>query len=74
MPTWRWRTFPVFFMFAVGGFLGVYMGLLAYASENNTVILVVFLFWALLLGFGMSRFTSRWMMSRGWHRTQRKRK
>ena len=66
LPKWNWRTFPVYFAFAVGGFLGLYMGLIAGATANETVQLVFFVFWALLLGFGLSRLTSRWMMSRSW--------
>ncbi len=66
MPKWHWRTFPVYFAFSVGGFLGLYMGLIAGATGNGTVQLVFFVTWALLLGFGFSRITSRWMMSRSW--------
>ena len=71
MPVWHWRTFPVYFMFSLGGFIGLYMGIIA--SGGGVVSIVAFTFWAILLGFGLSRFTSRWMISRGWHRTQRKR-
>lgn len=74
MPKWEWRTFPVYFAFALGGFIGLYMGLVAGATSNNAFSLVVFTFWALLLGFGFSRITTRWMMSRGWHRSQRVKK
>ena len=74
MPVWRWRTFPVYFAFSVGGFLGLYMGLIAGATSNSTVTMVAFVFWAILLGFGFSRFTSRWMMSKGWARQRAARK
>ena len=71
MPNWHWRTFPVFMAFAVGGFLGLYMGLLAGATGGDSVFtMVAFVFWALLLGFGLSRFVSRWMLSRGWSRAR----
>lgn len=71
MPAWRWRTFPVYMAFAVGGFLGLYMGLLAGATGGDSVFtMVVFVFWALLLGFGLSRLVSRWMISRGWSRAR----
>ncbi len=70
MPVWKWRTFPVYFAFAVGGFAGLYMGLLAGATSNSTFTLVAFAFWAILLGFGFSRLTSAWMVSRGWSRAR----
>ncbi len=71
MPVWRWRTFPVYMAFAVGGFLGLYMGLLAGATGGDSVFtMVAFVFWALLLGFGLSRLVSRWMLSRGWSRAR----
>lgn len=68
MPNWEWRTFPVYFAFSLGGFIGLYMGLVAGATSNNTVSLIVFTVWAILLGFGFSRITSRWMMSHNWGR------
>jgi hypothetical protein len=68
MPKWNWRTFPVYFAFAVGGFIGLYMGLIAGATENGALTAVVFGIWAVLLGFGLSRFTSMWLLSRGWTR------
>jgi len=72
MPAWNWRTFPVFMAFALGGFIGLYMGIIVGASTNDLLVTGVFLFWALLLGFGLSRITSRWMLSRGWHRASRR--
>lgn len=71
MPVWRWRTFPVYMAFSVGGFFGLYMGLLAGATGGDSVFtMVAFVFWALLLGFGLSRLVSRWMLSRGWSRAR----
>jgi hypothetical protein len=72
MPKWDWRTFPVYFAFSLGGFIGLYMGLIAGSTANNTVSLVVFTVWAILLGFGFSRITSRWMMSHNWGRRRLK--
>lgn len=66
MPKWHWRTFPVYFAFAVGGFIGLYTALLAEATSNSNVWLVVFGFWAVLLGFGFSRITSRWLIGHNW--------
>ena len=68
MPKWKWRTFPVYFAFAIGGFIGLYMGLIAGATDNGALTAVVFGIWAVLLGFGLSRFTSMWLLSRGWTR------
>ena len=78
MPEWHWRTFPVYFAFAVGGFLGLYMGTIAagveHSNGNSTVLMVCFGIWAILVGFGFSRLTSRFMMSRGWARPRSARK
>ena len=73
MPRWNWRTFPVYFAFSVGGFIGLYMGMVAGATQNGTLQAVTFGFWAILMGFGLSRFTSQWLMSRGWARQVGKR-
>ena len=56
----------VLLAFALGGFLGLYSGLLAPIGSGANY--VVFAFWAVLLGFGFSRITSRWMVSRNWGR------
>ena len=74
MPKWQWRTFPVYLMFSLGGFIGLYMGLIAGATQNDTFTFVAFVFWAILLGFGFSRVTSRWLISRGWHRSANKKR
>lgn len=69
LPAWRWRTFPVYFAFAMGLFLGVYAGAIAgivNENGNNVPMLVVFLVAAIMLGLGLSRLTTRWMMSRNW--------
>jgi hypothetical protein len=66
MPAWRWRTFPVFFAFAAGGFAGLYMGI--FSAESSSVFVFASAFWAVLLGLGFSRFTTRWIMSRQWAR------
>jgi len=66
MPNWQWRTFPVYLAFAVGGFIGLYMGLISGATDNGAIYTFSFVFWALLLGFGFSRLTTRWILSRNW--------
>jgi len=68
MPKWHWRTFPTYFAFSIGGFIGLYMGMIAGATANGAVQAVFFAFWAILLGFGFSRLTSAWLLSRGWTR------
>jgi hypothetical protein len=68
-PAWRWRTFPVYFAFAVGMFGGSYLGYAAgVASDrgNETFWIVVIITAASLLGFGLARISSRVMISRGW--------
>lgn len=64
MSAWQWRTFPVFFAFAAGGFVGLYMGI--FSGESSGVFVFASAFWAVLLGLGFSRFTTRWIMSRRW--------
>lgn len=69
MPKWHWRTFPVYFAFALGGFVGLYMAIIAQAASdegNDIGWLLAFGFWAILLGFGLSRITSRWLISHNW--------
>lgn len=70
LPVWHWRTFPVYFAFALGAFLGVYAGYLAGFIQGKSDAIapayVVFIASALLLGFGLSRFTSRFMVTRRW--------
>jgi hypothetical protein len=72
LPEWKWRTFPVFFAFALGGFLGLYMGL--WASLSDTGFLIASVVWAVLLGAGFSRLSTRWILSRRWNRAQQRRK
>jgi hypothetical protein len=64
VPEWKWKTFPVFFAFAAGGFVGLYLGVLAQATDNQWLSLVVFTSFAMLLGWALSRFVVRWMMLR----------
>jgi hypothetical protein len=70
MPDWKWKTFPVYFAFAIGGFVGMYTGVIAGAAESSTYFTFIAIFWAVLLGFGFSRFTTRWIVSRQWARRQ----
>ncbi len=73
MPVWQWKTFPVFFAFAVGAFVGVYAGFIAGAVGDETASLVMFIAVAVLLGFALSRFTTRWMMAHNWVRPRKRR-
>ena len=64
MPAWTWKTFPVYFAFAVGGFIGLYTGVLVEWKNNPALTYAVFVAFALLLGFGLSRLTTRFLISR----------
>jgi hypothetical protein len=68
MPNWQWRTFPVFFMFAAGLFIGVFVGVpsgIAAEAGNSTPQFVLFLASAMLLGLALSHVVVRWLLSRG---------
>ncbi len=66
MPDWKWKTFPVYFALSMGGFIGLYFGVLVQAAENSALTYAVFVVFALLLGFGLSRLTTRFLISRNW--------
>ncbi len=68
LAPWHWRTFPVYFAFSLGGFVGLYLGMIAQAVNNTVLSLVVFILFASLLGFGLSRITTRVMITRNWVR------
>lgn len=70
LPPWKWRTFPVFFMFSLGGFLGLYMGVIAGAAESGAFFTVFSIIWAVMLGAAFSRLSTRWIVSRRWARKQ----
>lgn len=66
---WRWRTFPVYFAFSLGAFLGLYLGVIAQVATdqgNNLVSSGIFIAIALMLGLGFSRLSTRWLTSRRW--------
>ena len=64
LPDWRWKTFPVFFALAAGGFIGLYAGIVVQAANNAAISTLVFVAFALPLGFGFSRLSTRWLLSR----------
>ncbi|MEO6397174.1 MAG: hypothetical protein ABIP13_01785 [Tepidiformaceae bacterium] len=64
MPPWKWKTFPVYFAFSVGGFVGLYFGVIVQSVGNSALTYAVFVTFALLLGFGLSRLTTRFLLSR----------
>lgn len=66
MPSWRWKTFPVYFAASAGGFIGLYLGVIVQAAGNSALTYAVFVTFALLLGFGLSRLTTRFLISRNW--------
>lgn len=64
---WKWRTFPVYFALALGLFAGFYIGMLsefARQEGNSTPNLVATLVIALMLGLGLSRLTTKWLVTR----------
>ena len=64
LTEWNWMTFPVFFAFSLGGFLGLYLGILTEATNNGWFEIVVFSGFAMLLGWGLSRIVVRWLVRR----------
>jgi hypothetical protein len=73
---WKWRTFPVYFAFALGSFLGVYAGILsAWLNDEGESWLAtsIFIAVAIMMGLGLSRLTTRWLVTRRWIRTRQQR-
>ncbi len=64
LPEWKWRTFPVYFAFSLGAFIGLYLGLIVAAIGNGWAGTAVFVTVALMLGLGLSRLTTRWLLTR----------
>lgn len=67
MPVWHWRTFPVFFVFGLGLFIGVLTGSVGgiiQENGNGVPITVITAIAAIILGLGFSRFMTRWLLSR----------
>jgi len=64
LPEWKWRTFPVYFAFSLGAFIGLYLGLIVAATGNDWAGTAVFVTVALMLGLGLSRLTTRWLVTR----------
>jgi hypothetical protein len=64
-PEWHWRTFPVFFALAAGLFAGMYLGIIA-AAMGGVFSIVVFIVIAVLMGLGLSRLSTRWLLERNW--------
>jgi hypothetical protein len=60
-PDWAWRTFPVFFAFAAGGFLSLLIGVIS-GALGLTIVFAVF---GGMLGFGLSRLGTRALVNRG---------
>lgn len=74
LPEWKWRTFPVYFGFALGAFIGLYFGVIVAGVDNSTFTTVVFVGFALLLGFGLSRISTRFLINRRWVKPRPRRK
>jgi carbon starvation protein CstA len=77
-PQWRWKTFPVYFAASLALFVGVYVGYLAgylqFEEGNNTFGMLVFILSAIFLGFGFSRLTTRFLLSRQWIKPRQRRR
>jgi hypothetical protein len=65
-------------MFSLALFVGIYAGFLAGyvqgADGNGTPATFVFIVSALLLGFGLSRLTTHFLVSRNWIKPRARRK
>lgn len=64
---WKWRTFPVYFAFALGAFIGLYLGLIASALDREGeqwLSTGIFIAIAIMLGLGLSRLTTKWLVTR----------
>jgi hypothetical protein len=74
LPVWRWRTFPVYFAFSLGAFVGVYLGFTAgYIQghdDKSTMGYVLFIGVALLMGFAFARITTRYLLTRRFARRE----
>lgn len=66
MPEWKWKTFPVYFALTLGLFIGLYAGIIVQGVNDSTFTTLVFVLFALLLGFGISRISTRFLISRQW--------
>jgi hypothetical protein len=66
LPDWRWMTVPVFLAFAVGGFIGLELGVVAGSTNNGRLTMAVAVIFALVLGLAFSRIVTRLMISKQW--------
>ena len=71
LAPWKWRTFPVFFAFALGGFTGLYMGI--FSTESPGFFVFASAFWAVILGLAFSRMTTRWIAGKSLARRKKQR-
>jgi predicted lipid-binding transport protein (Tim44 family) len=74
LPEWKWKTFPVYLGTTLGLFIGLYVGIVVQALGDSTLTTLTFVLFAMLLGFGLSRLTTRFMISRNWVRQRSRRK
>jgi hypothetical protein len=78
LPQWKWKTFPVYFAFALGGFIGAYVGYLTgfVHGDSGSALPSTIMFGvaAILLGFGVARLGVRGLMGWGIIRPTPKRK
>ncbi|MFN0146574.1 MAG: hypothetical protein ACKVT1_08695 [Dehalococcoidia bacterium] len=65
----------MFFALAFGLFIGVFVGVpsgIANEHGNTLPSLVAFLGSAIILGFALSRVTTRWLLARNWARPKKR--
>ncbi|MEO9256625.1 MAG: hypothetical protein ABI305_13880 [Tepidiformaceae bacterium] len=66
LPKWQWFTIPVFFAFAIGGFIGLELGVVAGSTNNGRLTMAVAVIFALILGLSFSRIFTRLAVSKQW--------
>jgi hypothetical protein len=66
LPQWKWFTTPVFMALAVGGFIGLELGVVAGSTNNGRLTMAVAVVFALILGLSFSRVFTRLAISRQW--------
>lgn len=73
-PVWKWRTLPVFFAFALGGFLGVHIGAISWATDDTTPWFIGVVVFAMMLGLALSRIVTRLLVAHAFIKARPKRR
>ena len=64
IPEWDWRTTPVWFMFAFGGLIGLFVGAAVGASNSYYALLVFLAVFSMIFGLALGRVLRRWLAIR----------